>query len=66
MLAVKEFKYRQNIIQLIGIILLNFKYTMLIPVGCINVKPLFAEDIEIKYRIYCAINMVCTFIMSAI
>ena len=39
---------------------------MLIPVGCINVKPLFAEDIEIKYRICCAINMVCAFIMSAI
>jgi hypothetical protein len=46
-LLIKKFKYRQTLIKLLGIIFLNFKYVMLIPVGCINVKPLITADIAI-------------------
>lgn len=43
-LVFKSFKHREGIIKMFGIIILNFKYIFLIPVGCANIKPLINSE----------------------
>lgn len=62
----KSFKHRAFIIGLLGTTILNFKYVLLIPVGCININPLVSPDASILFKACSAFNMVVTFILSAI
>lgn len=58
-------KYRDGAIKILCLIILNFKYVFLVPVACINVKPLITSDVPILYKAFCSFNMLITFVLSA-
>lgn len=62
----KYFHYRRVIIQFLGVVILYFKYILLIPVGIINVSPLVASSEQILIRLACAFNILIAFIFSAL
>lgn len=39
---------------------------MLVPIACINVKPLIDPSVPILFKIFCSFNLLITFVLSAI
>lgn len=62
----KYFHYRRLIVQFLGVVILYFKYILLIPVGIINVSPLAAPEEQILIRLACAFNILIAFVFSAL
>lgn len=62
----KNFRHRNVIIMALGHTILNFKYILLIPVGCVNIYPLIDPTTSVQFKVCCSFNMVFTFLLSAV
>lgn len=49
-----------------GMIVLNFKYVMMVPVGCVNVPKLVSEDSSIVVRVFAGFNMTMACTLAAL